>query len=136
MVVLDAKGAVIGRLAASVAKKLLLKEEVVIVNAEQAVFSGSADFIIGRYERRRTMTDKSDPEHGLKMPRRPDLFLRNIIKGMLPKRATRMKEALSRLRVYLGVPEEVKSAEQFVSKKPRLSVSLDTVCRRLGWTRW
>ncbi|HLD76011.1 MAG TPA: uL13 family ribosomal protein, partial [Candidatus Norongarragalinales archaeon] len=80
------------------------------------------------------MTDKSNPEHGAKWPRRPDLFLRRVIRGMLPKRAVRMKDALSRLRVYLGVPAGVSDAQSFLPEKmPNRVVSVGKVCQRLGW---
>jgi len=41
MTVIDANGLIMGRLASNVAKMLLSGEEVSIVNAEQAVISGS-----------------------------------------------------------------------------------------------
>src|SRR3989338_2441781 len=113
-IVFDAKGSIVGRLSAKVAKSLIHGENVVIVNAESALFSGSLDFVVNKYYNRRQMTDKANPDHGAKWPRRPDMFLRRVIRGMLPKRNTRQKDALSRLRVYLGSPSDVTGAQPFI----------------------
>lgn len=133
-IVYDANGSIVGRLCAKVAKSLIHGESVAIVNAESALFSGSLDFVVEKYHNRRQMTDKSNPDHGAKWPRRPDMFLRRVIRGMLPKRNTRQKDALSRLRVYLGSPSEVTKAIPFIpSKIPNTTVTVGLVCKRLGW---
>ncbi|MBI2444912.1 50S ribosomal protein L13 [Candidatus Micrarchaeota archaeon] len=134
--VIDAKDAIVGRLGAYVAKKVAENESVVIVNAEKAVFSGKAEYVAGIYSRRREMMDKANPEHSAKWPRRPDLLLKRIIRGMLPKRNARMKAALGNLRIYMGVPHGTKDAKPFVNTSQQLArahVSLEEVCERLGW---
>lgn len=136
MITIDAKDAIVGRLGAYVAKKVIENESVIIVNAEKAVFSGNAEYVAGIYTRRRQMTDKANPEHGAKWPRRPDLLLKRIIRGMLPKRAVRMKSAMTNLRIYMGTPEQVKDAKPFGNTSKdlaRASVTLEEVCERLGW---
>ncbi len=138
MIVIDATDAIIGRLGAYVAKRVSENEQVIIVNAEKAVFSGTAQYVTSIYSRRRQMTDKANPEHGAKWPRRPDLLLKRIIRGMLPKRAVRMKAALSNLRIYMGTPAQIKDAKPFTNTSADLArshVSLEKVCERLGWTR-
>lgn len=137
MVVIDAKGAVVGRLSASVAKRLLEHESVVIVNAEKAVISGHPREVVDIYRRRREMTDKANPELGAKWPRRPDFLLRRIIRGMLPKRAYRQSEALKRLRVHMGQPAGIDDAQAFANQSKDLSnrfIELGQVCAELGWT--
>ncbi|MBI5226356.1 50S ribosomal protein L13 [Candidatus Micrarchaeota archaeon] len=137
MIVIDATDAIIGRLGTYVAKKVIENESVVIVNAEKAVFSGTAEYVTGIYFRRRQMTDKANPDHGAKWPRRPDILLKRIIRGMLPKRNTRMKAALGNLRIYMGKPVDIKeTAEPFRDlgkDRARTCVSLEVVCERLGW---
>ena len=49
MKIIDASECIMGRLASSVAKTLLKAEEVHIVNAENAVISGSKDMVFGEY---------------------------------------------------------------------------------------
>ncbi len=133
---IDAENAIVGRLSAFTAKKLLQGETMVIVNAEKAVFSGNPDNIVQVYSKRREMTDKSNPEHGAKWPRRPDLMLRRVIRGMLPKRNYRQKQALDKLRVYMGVPADVKEAKPFRDTAAQLksaAITVGEVCARLGW---
>jgi len=48
MIVLDATGLVLGRLASVTAKSLLAGEEIKIVNAEKAIITGSKDYIFQR----------------------------------------------------------------------------------------
>ncbi len=138
MMTIDATDAIVGRLGAYVAKKVAENESVIIVNAEKAVFSGKAEYVTSIYSRRRQMTDKANPEHGAKWPRRPDLLLKRIIRGMLPKRHARMKAAMANLRIYMGTPEQIKDAKTFGNTAKDLArshVSLEEVCERLGWTR-
>lgn len=133
---IDAKDAIVGRLGAYVAKKVAENESVVIVNAEKAVFSGKAEYVAGIYAARRQMMDKANPEHSAKWPRRPDLLLKRIIRGMLPKRNARKKAAMGNLRIYMGMPSNVKDAKPFANTAAQLArahVSLEEVCERLGW---
>ena len=138
--VLDADKAIAGRLAAYTAKKLLEGHEVVIVNSGKAVFSGNPKKIVERYSGKRGIQQKSNPDKSPKFPRRPDLFLKKVVFGMLPtsRRSTR-KACMSRLRCYLGVPKQfqgkaekkVKTADEW-SHKP---VSIEKVCLDLGWQK-
>ncbi|MDK2849885.1 MAG: large subunit ribosomal protein [Candidatus Woesearchaeota archaeon] len=108
MIIVDAKGLLVGRLASFVAKKALLGEKVVVVNSEQAVFSGSKDDIIEKY---RHLYEMGAPRYGPFLFRRPDMFLRRIIRGMLPWKKARGREAYKRIKCYVGIPEEFKNAE-------------------------
>lgn len=105
MIIYDAEGAIVGRLATVVAKRALQGEEVAIVNAEKAVISGDPLKTREKYYNRRQMTNKANPEQASKWPRRPDLLLKKIISGMLPKHSGRGKAAGERIKAYLGVPK-------------------------------
>ena len=137
MIVYDASNAVAGRLAAVVAKKLIQGEEVVVVNSEKAVFSGPADRLIKTYYKRRGQRNMSNPEHSAKWPRRPDLFYRRVVIGMLPKNTSRGRIALSKFRAYMGVPKEYEGkAEKFKSDASKLKckqVTVLEICEALGW---
>ena len=39
-------------------------------------------------------------------PRRPDTYVRRVIRGMLPRKKPKGRTAFRRVRVYIGVPEE------------------------------
>jgi large subunit ribosomal protein L13 len=106
---IDAKGLILGRMASIVAKRLLNGERIIIVNAEEAVISGkrlsvlreSKDFLqVGHF--------RKGPLH----PRRPDTIVKKVIRGMLPRKKPKGRDALKRLRVYIGVPQELKEKEK------------------------
>lgn len=108
MTIIDADNAVLGRLASIVAKRLLNGEEIIIVNAEKAVIVGNKSFIIEKYKNRRNI---GSVRKGPYYPRMPDRIIRRTVKGMLPIKKSHGKEAYKRLKVYMGVPKELKSRE-------------------------
>ena len=105
-VVIDASNLILGRLASFVAKRALQGEEVVVFNVENAVISGTKANIVEEAMRRlktRTLAAQyKAPTH----PRRPDTYVRRVIRGMLPRKKPKGRTALKRVRVYIGVPEE------------------------------
>lgn len=136
MIVFDATNAVVGRLTATVAKKALAGEDVVVVNCEKALVTGDPTFTIAKYKARRGITQKANPEHAAKWPRRPDLLFKRIARGMLPKKKARGKNALRKIRVFVGVPKEFEAAEKQqsgVRSTRSKSISLLELCKRLGW---
>ncbi|MEK6842974.1 MAG: 50S ribosomal protein L13 [Candidatus Micrarchaeota archaeon] len=104
--IIDGTNAIVGRLCAQVAKFALNGETVDIVNAEKAVISGNPLTTVSKYAGRREMTQKANPEQANKWPRRPDMLLKRIIRGMLPKHSGRGKDAQRRIKTHLGVPKE------------------------------
>lgn len=103
--IIDAKGLILGRMASIVAKRLLRGEKIVIVNAENAVISGKRLSII---REKREFLQVGHPEKGPIHPRRPENIVKKVIRGMLPYKTPRGREAFKRLRVYAGTPEEFK----------------------------
>jgi large subunit ribosomal protein L13 len=137
--IIDATDRILGRLASEVAKRLLEGEEIVIVNAEKAVISGSKENIFGEYKE---MMDKGSKEKGPYFPRMPDRILHRTIRGMLPYKKMRGRDALSRLRVYMGIPDEYTNDElsklqidldRFTKGATKEHVNLDEVSKKLGW---
>ena len=109
--VFDAKNMILGRLASVVAKELLSGKDVYIVNAESAVISGSKKVIKEKYKTRLDLQEKENPEHSPYWSRRPDMLVKRVVRGMLPYRMPRGKEAFRRLKVFMGVPEELKGVK-------------------------
>lgn len=134
MIVIDASGAVLGRMASHIAKKLLNGESVVIINAEKAVISGNAKEVYAKYKRRLDITDRANPRKAIKFPRVPDRIVRRTVRGMLNYRTERGTKAYKRLKVFMGSPEEyVEKAERYAGKSPRKEVSVLELSRMLGW---
>ncbi|MEM4089615.1 MAG: 50S ribosomal protein L13, partial [Thermoplasmatales archaeon] len=86
-----------GRISSYLAKELLSKkEEIVVINAEKAVVTGKRRFLIERYK---TERDVGSVRKGPRFPKEPDRIFRRTVRGMLPMKTTRGRDALKRLRV-------------------------------------
>ena len=140
-VVFDADAKVLGRLASTVAKTLLNGKDVVVVNSEKAVISGSKRVIVERYKTRVDLKEKANPEHSPYWSRRPDFLVKRIIRGMLPYRKATGWTAYKRLRVFMGVPEQFSKAKmmEIESKDPKAMyaghMTVAELSRLLGYDR-
>lgn len=105
MKIYDAEGQIVGRLCSVVAKKLIEGESIAVVNAEKAVLSGGKKYTISHYSQR---TKRGDPIKGPFSPKVPDGIFRRAVRGMLPMDKERGRKAFKGLRVYIGVPDELK----------------------------
>src|SRR5687767_15767749 len=95
-----------------VSKLLLQGNKVAIVNAEKAMLSGNSRHqTIELYKEHLEINSVTNPIHGPFHPRRPDTMLSKMVRGMVPKRKSSGITAFRRLRVYIGVPEEMKSVK-------------------------
>jgi len=139
MEIIDGAGHILGRLASEVANKLLREKEkrITIVNAERVLISGSKVAIFKEYKRRK---DQGSREQGPYFPKMPDRILKRTIRGMLPYKRERGRDAFSRLHVYLGMPDEYAGGESTrveSADAERLSVAkyvtLGEVSEKLGW---
>jgi large subunit ribosomal protein L13 len=101
--IIDASGCRVGRLATSVAKRLLNKEEIAIVNAEKAIITGKERQIKKEFKKKREI---GSSRKGPFYPRMPHLILKRTIRGMLPYQKPFGRKAYKRLKVYMGVPRE------------------------------
>jgi large subunit ribosomal protein L13 len=104
MTVIDANGLIMGRLASIVAKRLLAGEVIDIVNAENAIVSGNRYTIFEDYKH---SVERGRPEYGPYFPKRPERILKRTVRGMIPYKREAGKKAMSRLKVYCGVPPEL-----------------------------
>ncbi len=134
MKVIDAEGHVVGRLASHVGKLLCKGEEVTIVNAEKAIITGPKKRIILDFKRAREIGDR--PRKGPYHPRMPDRMLRRVVRGMVPYQKPRGREAMKKLIVYMGIPEELKNTNLEViedaKKLPTQYITLYDLAKALG----
>jgi len=132
MKVLDAEGAILGRLSSYAAKNILKGEDVIIINAEKAVISGKPKIIKGDFEEKR---QRGSRFHGPFYPRYPDRIIRRSIRGMVPYKKTKGKEAMKRLKVYIGSPENYDNIEKMKKTEESLRckfIRLVDICRHMG----
>ena len=137
--IIDAEHTIIGRLATKVAKEALGGQSVVVLNAEKALFSGNQATTVQKYQRLRG--DIGTRHKGPYIQRRPDMFMKRVIRGMLPTSGARGREAYKRIRIYMGVPEEFKGKQTvkidstYTSLGTMKFTSVGEVCKELGWNQ-
>ncbi len=126
---IDGTNAIMGRLAASVAKDLLAGNKVSIVNAERIIITGDRLQIVNDYlERRR----RGSPHHGPFFPTRPDAIVRRCIRGMLPYKTNKGRNAYKNLRVSI----RGEGGTRIEQKKVKTSfVTVGKVAEALGWNK-
>lgn len=138
-IVVDASGQIAGRLSSNVAKLLLGGQRVIVVNAQEALISGTRKMIVGEYTIRLEIGGAVHPKYGPFHHRAPDRILSRMVRGMLPKRKTKGIESIKRLRIYVGIPLQYDSASRTVfenakATRPRaFYLTLSEVARAIGW---
>jgi len=145
---LDATDKILGRFCSQVAKKALLGHYIVIINAKDAIISGTKRDIHEKFLAKLNISTATNPLRGPFHERRPDTFMRRVIKQMLPRKKLRGKEALKRVHVYISdIPERFKNRYQnliplevYNAEKKRLSyynkyITLENLCTRIGWNK-
>jgi large subunit ribosomal protein L13 len=145
---IDATDMILGRFCSQIAKKALLGEYVVVINAKNAIISGTKRDIHEKYLAKLNISTATNPLRGPFHERRPDTFMRRVIKQMLPRKKLRGKEALKRIHVYISdIPDRFKGRYQKLTpteidnaEKNRLSyynryITLENLCTRIGWNK-
>jgi large subunit ribosomal protein L13 len=117
--ILDAKNQILGRLASYAAKRAIDGNTVIVLNADKAIISGKRNNIIEEAKRRLGTRTLGHQENAPIHPRRPDLYFRRVLRGMLPRKKAKGRVAFHRVHVYVGVPEE------FVGKSTTLVPGAD-----------
>ncbi len=134
-VVVDAGDCILGRVASQVAERALAGDRVAVVNAEDAVITGDREDVFETYRTRLQLGSDRGPYY----PKRPDTIFKRAIRGMLPYKKQRGREAFENVRVYVGNPYEDDDAEILEDTSlDRLSnirfVHLHEVSEQLGAT--
>ena len=139
-VYVDATNQIAGRLSSKVAKLLLEGHKVIVVNAEKSLISGEKGSVVNQWKKKLELASHVNPIYGPIHPRRPDNILRRMVRGMVPRKKPKGDTAMKRLRVYIGVPPEVKDEKmtQFpdtgASRPVPVYVSMAELSKNLGWS--
>jgi len=141
-IVIDARGHLLGRLAAIVAKEILNGQRIVIVRTEELNISGSHYRNKLKYHefiRKRCLVN---PTHGPLHLRSPSKIFWRTVRGMVPHKTPRGANALSKLKVFEGVPppyDKIKrvvapDALKVVRLRPgRRFTTLGRLSSEVGW---
>ena len=141
-IVIDARGHLLGRLAALVAKEVLNGQRVVIVRTEELNISGSHYRNKLKYHeflRKRCLVN---PSHGPLHLRSPSKIFWRTVRGMVPHKTPRGANALSKLKVFEGVPPPYDKIKRVVAPEAlrllrlrpgRKYTTLGRLSTEVGW---
>ena len=138
-IVIDGTDHIAGRLSSNVAKLLLQGNRVTVVNSEKIMISGRRNSIKGEYDKFLEISSILHPKHGPFHPRRPDTIISRMVRGMLPRTKPSGLAALKRLRVYIGVPNDVKPLgkiqieKAMIRKSSAMYTTVGELGKRVGW---
>lgn len=115
--IIDAKDAILGRLASYSAKMALLGHEIAIVNCEEIIISGKPKMVIREY---RGIRQKGGSNlQGPYFPKATARIVKRTIRGMLDYKSGRGKDAFKRIKCYDGVPKEFEDAKKIIAGKEK-----------------
>lgn len=121
--VIDGNNLILGRAASFAAKMALEGESVVIVNCEKMIITGNPKRIFQKFKERQ---DRGGPYTGPFFPKMPDRIVRRVIRGMLPHKKGRGKDAYKKVKCFIGIPNEFKN-KKFETVKNADAGKLSTV---------
>ena len=130
--VVDAGDCILGRVSSEVAARAMDGARVAVVNAERAVITGNEESTMAVYRKRADIGSDSGPYY----PKRPDGIMKRAIRGMVPYKTVRGREAFENVRVYVGAPFDEEGEVVEGTSLDRLSnikfTSLGEVSEQLG----
>lgn len=131
--IIDANGAILGRLSTNAAKHLLKGEEIAIVNSEKTIISGKKSTIKNMYKKKREIgTYRKGPF----FPRMPDMIVKRTIRGMIPYQTAHGRAAFKRLKCYIGIPKEFEGKKieiiERAKKQPVNYITIGELSESLG----
>src|SRR3972149_3701048 len=138
LAVINGEGLILGRMCSKVAKRILKGEQIVIVNAEKIVLSGKKK---SKVAEAKEFLEVGAPMRGPFHYRRPDRIMRKTVRGMLPFKQPKGKNAYKRLKVFMGVPDELRDrkmdtlAEAQVTKLKGPHFTLAELAKEVGWNQ-
>lgn len=135
--IINAEGLILGRMASIIAKRLLNGEEIIIVNAEKAILSGKKKSKVAEAKK---FLEVGHPKMGPFHYRRPDRIVRRTVRGMLPYKQPKGKQAYKRLKVFMEIPEEFKDKKTETLQEAQAKkltcpyFTLGEFAKEIGWT--
>ncbi len=136
--VVNGEGLILGRMCSMVAKRLLNGEKIVVVNAEKIVISGKRK---SKVTEAHVFLEVGAPERGPFHSRRPDRIVCKTVRGMVPWQQPKGKLAYKRLKVYLGVPLELRDQKMETIEQANASkltgphFTLGELATEIGWNK-
>jgi len=114
VIVIDAKGHLLGRLASTVAKELLNGQKIVVVRCEELNISGEFFRSKLKYHAYLRKACRYNKTRGPFHFRAPSRIFYKAVRGMISHKTPRGKAALERLKVFEGVPPPYDTTKRMV----------------------
>ncbi len=136
--VVNGEGLILGRMCSKIAKRLLNGEQIIVVNAEKIIISGKRKSKVAEAHK---FLEVGAPDRGPFHSRRPDRIVRKTVRGMVPWKQPKGKIAYKRLKVFLGVPLELKDhlmetiEQASASKLNGPHLTLGELAVEIGWNQ-
>ena len=133
--IIDVKGLLMGRVATVIAKKALEEEELIVINCNDVVTSGNFKDVVAHFKKKFELGGSGWGPYYIRDPAR---MFKRTIRGMLPWKRTRGREAFRRIKCYNTTPVEFKGTpvtfkEFHISNHSNPKhTSLGEVCKQLG----
>ncbi|MFA4952649.1 MAG: 50S ribosomal protein L13 [Candidatus Pacearchaeota archaeon] len=129
MKIIDGTNAILGRLASYAAKEALKGEELVILNCEKIIITGNKKNIEKEFQEKRDRVGSG--QKGPKISRSSDKIVKRTIRGMVAHRYKRGKDALKKIRCYVGVPKEFENQKKIIAgkEKPIKFISVEGISK-------
>ena len=135
--IIDAKDSILGRLSSYAAKQLLLGSKVDVINCEECVISGRKHAVLNEYLRR--LKRRAPAKGPFFYYRRPDMFVKRTVRGMLPFKRARGRESFKNIKCHIGVPDNLKNEKVLVIKSASLErlhsadyIKIKNICNAVG----
>jgi large subunit ribosomal protein L13 len=136
--VINGDGLILGRMCSKVAKRILNGEEIIVVNAEKVVLSGKRNSKVAEAKQ---FLEVGAPERGPFHSRRPDRIVRKTVRGMIPWKQSKGKVAYKKLKVFMGVPQELKDHKMETFEEAKATklkgphFTLAELAIQIGWNQ-
>ena len=139
-IIIDATNLILGRMSTHAAKRALLGDSIEIVNCEQGVVSGSEEFVLGKYKQR---MERGIPTKGPFFQRKPEMFVKRTIRGMLTYKKGAGKNAFQSIKCHVRIPESLRNEKlttidnasiiKNASERVVNYMKIGDICRHFGW---
>jgi large subunit ribosomal protein L13 len=119
-IIIDADGAIYGRLCSFAAKRTLEGDDVTIVNSDKVMITGSRKKVIERYGALLKKGQGGNPKKRPHHSRDSHRILKRGIRGMLPDHRRGIgKQAFLRIKCFEGVPIEMEGKKMIKAGKEK-----------------
>lgn len=137
--IIDGSDLILGRLGSNISKRLLMGENIRVVNCKDIVILGKKRYLVQRYkDKLANKVVKQGPYYS----RSPSDIVRRSFRNMLPYKNQRGIDAFKRVKCYNSVPSTMLSKEKSTVEEAKLNhesvfyyTRVGDICNVLGYNK-